>query len=172
MFCTFEELLLWGYSAFRGAGSRCFLQVFKMVILFNSVCLVHQIAYTKHFCFHKKYVQLCWKTWSSSFSGLPKGKCFLFLQEIFFLIKAWQCVIPHQNFLWEKFLLINSSPNPGKGLLVLQLLLVGAAWAEMWARGGHWAMVMFSFGKQRFVLARWEGTGFLGLSLQWHLAVE
>lgn len=115
-----------------GAGSRCFLQVFEMVILFNRDCLVHQIAHIKHFCFLKKYVQLRWKTWSCSFSVLPKGKCFLSPQENIFFIKAWRRVISHQNFLWEKFLLINSSPYSGEGLFVLQLLLVGAAWSEMW----------------------------------------
>lgn len=89
MFYTFGELFtLRLLLPLRGAGSKCFLQVFEMVILFNRDCLVHQIAYIKLFCFHKKYVQLHWKTWSCSFSGLPKRKCFLFLQENIFFNKC------------------------------------------------------------------------------------
>lgn len=104
--------LLWGYSTFRGAGSRCFLQVLKMVVLFNSL-LSSSNSYIKHFCFHKKYVQLRWKTWSCSFSGPPKGKRFLFLQEnIFFYKSLTTCYfspkfpvrkIPaHQLFPWPR----------------------------------------------------------------------
>lgn len=164
--------LLWGYSAFRGAGSRCLLQVLKMVILFNSL-LSSSNSYIKHFCFHKKYVQLRWKTWSCSFSGPPKGKRFLFLQENIFFYKSLTTCYSSPKFPVRKIPAHQLFPWPrGKGLLVLQLLAVGAAWAETWARGGRWAVAMFSFGKQGFVLARWEGTGFLGLSLQWHLAVE
>lgn len=174
MFCTFEQLftvrLLLPLS---GAGSKCFLQEFEMVILFNRDCLAHQIAYIKHFCFHKKYVQLHWKTWSCSFSGLPKRKCFLFLREnIIFLIIARQRVISRQNFLWEKFLLINSLPYPGEGFLCCSF----SWWEQRDQKRGHvaaaepWRCSPLE-SKGLFWQGR-RGQSFLGLSLQWHLAVE
>lgn len=149
------------FLSLSGAGSRCFLQVFEMVILFNRDCLVHQIAYKKHFCFHKKYVQLCWKTWSCSFPELPKRRCFLFLQEniIFLKYKSYNML-----FLTK----ISCEKNSCSSTLHLTQGTSFSCCSFSFRVqpdqkcSGCRAMVLFSFGKHGFVLAGWEGTELFG----------